>query len=396
MKILKKYAWYGVAVVASLAVALSLLLVGPADRADALASSNNLETAISLDTNVATGSSTFTTLPPITIVCDMADINPGVANGTTGITLTLSAGWTFSGGVAPFLVFDPWGAADADAFAAIASPTSITYATLVACGQFDVVTITGVQVKPLTVGSASGTITADIATADVTVARLTAVAGVLATKVRVETAADGSGTVVGSQTVAARATVTGYAISRTAADVFVANVAGTWSLTSKAGGVADGDLVPAGDAKSAIFTGHLAGTGIIHVTSGALTPGDSGTLTVTVPTPTAVPTAVPTPALNTASSPPPPASTPTPAPAVPAGPTAPTATPLAGAAGGVPGSTTGTGSGGGAPAQAPAPAATGNAGTDGVTSPAAVWLLGIATVGLVLAGRRLVSRWSAR
>lgn len=106
-----------------------------------------------------------------------------------------------------------------------------------------------------------------------------------ATKVRVETAANGSGAVVPLQSIAAGATVTGFAISRTAGDVFVANVAATWSLAPKTGGVVDGDLVPAGDAESAVFTGHAAGTGVIHVTSGALTPGDSGTITVTAPAP---------------------------------------------------------------------------------------------------------------
>ncbi len=102
-----------------------------------------------------------------------------------------------------------------------------------------------------------------------------------ASQVLVETAADGSGTVVPAQNVTSGNTVTGYAISRDAGGNFIANVAAdSWSLASKTGGVADGDLVAAGDNKSATFTGNLVGSAQIHVTSGALTPVNSGTLTV--------------------------------------------------------------------------------------------------------------------
>lgn len=105
------------------------------------------------------------------------------------------------------------------------------------------------------------------------------------THVNVETAADGSGSVVSAQNIAAGNAINVYAISRTADETFVANVAGTWSLTGVSGGVVNGDLVPAGDDKSATFTGHLVGSATIHVTSGVLTPGDSGTLTVIPGTP---------------------------------------------------------------------------------------------------------------
>jgi len=44
--------------------------------------------------------------------------------------------------------------------------------------------------------------------------------------------------------------------------------------------VADGDLVAAGDKKSAVMTGHLAGTGVIHAPISGLTGTDSGTLTI--------------------------------------------------------------------------------------------------------------------
>ncbi|MEA3281752.1 MAG: hypothetical protein U9Q68_04195, partial [Euryarchaeota archaeon] len=106
-----------------------------------------------------------------------------------------------------------------------------------------------------------------------------------ATKVRVETKVDGTGTVVEARNVASGSAITVYAITRDANDNFVVNVAAdAWSLTSKTGGVADGDLVAAGDNKSAVFTGALAGTAVINVTSGTLTAGESGIITVTAGT----------------------------------------------------------------------------------------------------------------
>src|SRR5439155_4847494 len=100
-----------------------------------------------------------------------------------------------------------------------------------------------------------------------------------ATQVRVETAADGSGTVVPAQNVPAGNPLTVYSISRDAANNFVDNVAAdSWSLVSITGGVVAGDLNPGN--KSAVFTGHVAGTAAIHASAGALTSTDSGTLTV--------------------------------------------------------------------------------------------------------------------
>jgi hypothetical protein len=85
-----------------------------------------------------------------------------------------------------------------------------------------------------------------------------------ATKIRIEDSADGSGAEIDTRTIASGASFTGYAISRDASDNFVANVAVTWSLIDETGGVVDGDLVVSGDAKSAAFTGHAAGTGRIR------------------------------------------------------------------------------------------------------------------------------------
>ena len=83
-----------------------------------------------------------------------------------------------------------------------------------------------------------------------------------------------------AQDVVAGSSVTGYAISRDFYGNFIANVAATWSLSSSTGGVVAGDLVAAGDTKSATFTGHLVGTATVNADDGTFN-GDSGLLTVT-------------------------------------------------------------------------------------------------------------------
>ena len=66
-----------------------------------------------------------------------------------------------------------------------------------------------------------------------------------ATKIRVETSADGSGVVVPAQSLAPGASVTGYAISRDTNNAFVANaLVDGWTLAGATGGVAAGDLAP--------------------------------------------------------------------------------------------------------------------------------------------------------
>ncbi len=100
-------------------------------------------------------------------------------------------------------------------------------------------------------------------------------------KIRVETKADGSGTVVPTQNIASGSSITVYSISRDAGDYFIANVAAdSWSLVNISGGIVAGDLAPAGDSKSAIFTGHLAGSAQIHAPKSGLSSTDSGVLTV--------------------------------------------------------------------------------------------------------------------
>ena len=102
-----------------------------------------------------------------------------------------------------------------------------------------------------------------------------------ATKIRVETAADGSGTVVPGQTLPSGSALTVYAIARDAADNFIGNVtASSWVLDNRTGGVLPGDLVAAGDSRSAVLTGRITGTAQIRATSGSLTPVTSGIITV--------------------------------------------------------------------------------------------------------------------
>ena len=101
-----------------------------------------------------------------------------------------------------------------------------------------------------------------------------------ATQVRVETAADGSGTIVPAQSLASGSSLTAYAISRDSIGNFVANVSATWSMTSTTGDVATSDLSTT-SGPSTVFTGHLTGTGTIHADAGGGLTGDSGVITVT-------------------------------------------------------------------------------------------------------------------
>ena len=107
------------------------------------------------------------------------------------------------------------------------------------------------------------------------------------TQVRVETAANGSGSLVSAQSFVAGGSITAYAVSRDAGGNFVANTPATWSLLATTGGVVATDLVPATDGRSAVFTPHV-GSGIIHASVAGLTSVDSGTITATAPPPTTV------------------------------------------------------------------------------------------------------------
>jgi hypothetical protein len=106
----------------------------------------------------------------------------------------------------------------------------------------------------------------------------------VASKVNVETAADGSGTVVAAQELASGSTLTAYAVTRDASNNFVANVAAdSWALINRTGNVVDGDLATAVDKKSANLTGVKGGSAQIEASSGILAKTASGIITVTTP-----------------------------------------------------------------------------------------------------------------
>jgi len=101
-----------------------------------------------------------------------------------------------------------------------------------------------------------------------------------ATKIRVETAANGTGSVVSSQNLASGSSLTVYAIARDDANAFIRlETAATWSLSSKTGGVVNGDLVDNSDG-SATLTGDLVGSAVINASKTDLTATPSGTITI--------------------------------------------------------------------------------------------------------------------
>ncbi|MBI5021905.1 MAG: T9SS type A sorting domain-containing protein [Ignavibacteriales bacterium] len=100
-------------------------------------------------------------------------------------------------------------------------------------------------------------------------------------KVSVETAADGSGTIVPAQDLTAGNSITAYSIERDLYDNFVQNIPSSWSLKNITGGVSTSDLVPASNQKSSTFTGHLSGSTKIQASSSGKDSTPSGTISVT-------------------------------------------------------------------------------------------------------------------
>lgn len=89
--------------------------------------------------------------------------------------------------------------------------------------------------EAFTIHFAAGSLTVDSAS-------LGPLAAGAATQVKVETVADGSGTVVPAQSVTASNTLTVYGVTRDQFGNYVANPSGTaWSLTNKTGGVGDSE-----------------------------------------------------------------------------------------------------------------------------------------------------------
>lgn len=111
--------------------------------------------------------------------------------------------------------------------------------------------------------------------------KLTVVVAGSPSQIRVETAANGTGTVIPDRSLASGTSLTMYAVGRDAAGNFISNpAADTWSLQNKSGGVVDGDLVVSADRRSATLTGRLVGTTRVKATLGTLAATNSGVLTV--------------------------------------------------------------------------------------------------------------------
>jgi hypothetical protein len=106
-----------------------------------------------------------------------------------------------------------------------------------------------------------------------------------ANQVRVETTANGTGTIVLSQSMLIGSKLTAYSITRDQFNNFVANAAAdTWSLVNKTGNVVDSNLIAGIDNKSAQVTANATGTAIIHASITGLSSVNSETIIVTTPT----------------------------------------------------------------------------------------------------------------
>ena len=98
--------------------------------------------------------------------------------------------------------------------------------------------------------------------------------------IQVETAADGSGTLIADQTLIAGESLTAYAIGRSADGAFIDNVPVSWSLAGVTGDVVAGDLAVSPDGLSATFQAAAPGAGEITVQGNAATLVGSGVITV--------------------------------------------------------------------------------------------------------------------
>jgi hypothetical protein len=98
---------------------------------------------------------------------------------------------------------------------------------------------------------------------------------------QVESAIDGKGSPIISQSITAGENITLYSITRDTLNNFVANISGaTWTVETLSGNVQASDLEIIGDSSSSVFTGHLSGIGKIHATADNLTGIASGSITV--------------------------------------------------------------------------------------------------------------------
>ena len=205
------------------------------------------------------------------------------ANGATGVATSITPSATFSEAIDPTTVSTTTMTLTNQATsAAVAGSVAYNGTSHTATFSPSAALAAGTTYLARLKGGSSGVkdLAGNALAADATWTFTTA-AGVAASQVRIETAANGTGTVVPAQSLAVGSAITGYAISRDSTGGFIANVPASWSLTALSGGVVGTDLVVAGDAKSATFTGHAAGSAIIHPVVSGLTSVDSGTISVT-------------------------------------------------------------------------------------------------------------------
>ena len=200
------------------------------------------------------------------------------ANGATGVATSITPSATFSEAIDPTTVSTTTMTLTNQATsAAVAGSVAYNGTSHTATFSPSAALAAGTTYLARLKGGSSGVkdLAGNALAADATWTFTTA-AGVAASQVRIETAANGTGTVVPAQSLAVGSAITGYAISRDSTGGFIANVPASWSLTALSGGVVGTDLVVAGDAKSATFTGHAAGSAIIHPVVSGLTSVEFG------------------------------------------------------------------------------------------------------------------------
>lgn len=104
----------------------------------------------------------------------------------------------------------------------------------------------------------------------------------------IESAANGSGSVLTGHNLTAGEALTVYAISRDQGGNFIANVAAdSWNLTN-INGLSPTPLTIAGDRKSATFSSTLTGSAVLNITKSGLTDHPSGTINVAPDLPAAL------------------------------------------------------------------------------------------------------------
>lgn len=103
-------------------------------------------------------------------------------------------------------------------------------------------------------------------------------------EIRVETAADGSGTVVSEQDLLAGNSITVYSIARDIGENFINNVSlndeADWNLIEMTGGITQPDLTPQAGLNSAVFSSQSTGSAKIEAVYQDATPVPGETITV--------------------------------------------------------------------------------------------------------------------